>query len=238
MNSNIGVQSYTYQNSTFAEFCDELDAIDLAAAELYSGHLGPESTPEERRRARERLQEVDVDSSGIGVYSIDGQTEVDDIFALADDMDCEYVSVGLASANAGLVEPVIDRAQAYDVPVAVHNTPAGTFATIEDVESLLATYDDDLFGVCLDTGNFVDAGDDVGSAVSAFADRIHAVHLKGFFDDDANPVPEMDLVEFLTDLADRTSFDRTPMIEYEINPVAPGPAVQAYLDTVNSTGGE
>lgn len=223
---------------TFREFCDELETVDVAAVELYPGHFGPESTPAERRTARERLRAVDVDCSGIGVYFIDGGTEVEEIFTLADDLECEYVSVGLASADAQLVDPVIDRAQAYDLPVAVHNTPAGTFATVEEVESLLSTYEDDLFGVCLDTGNFVDAGDDVGEAVSAFADRVHAVHLKGFFDDDANPVPDMDLVGFLADLANQTSFDRTPMIEYETNPAAPRPAVRAYLETVSPAGAQ
>ena len=234
MQTNIGVQSYTYQESSLESFSETVASLDLSAVELFHGHLGPDATPAEREAAVRRFSGLDVEIEGIGVYSIDEDTDVEPILELGADLGCEYVSVGFSSADAELVEPVIEGAASLDLSLAVHNTPNGTFATVSEVSELLESYPQDILGACLDTGNFIDAGDDVDDALSALSNRINAVHLKGFHDENADPIADRDVVAFLAALEDQSSFAGTPMIEYEINSSNPTPAVQALVDQVRA----
>ncbi len=126
----------------------------------------------------------------------------------------------------------------YGINLAIHNHGKnhryGTFALLDEAFSKTSNRQ----GLCLDSGWFIDAGEDPIEAVCRYRDRLYGVHLKDFAysadgkrEDVIIGTGRLDLFALLKALADE-GFEGYMSIEYEGEEENPVPSTVKCVDAV------
>jgi len=231
-----GVQSFTYREFDLDALPGELRDTPVTAIELCDVHLVPDAPEEAVTATVESFADAGIDVCGYGVVDLGPDTPLDPLFAFADRLGVEYLSVDFPPSEDALALELIDHAETWGVDLAIHNHgPEATYATVEDVLAVLEEYDDDRLGACVDTGHFLRADQSVEDVIPALGDRVLALHLKDFDDEGTEVVPgagRVDLDELAALLDAHSEFDRPLVVEYEADPENPTPAVVEAAEAV------
>lgn len=239
MTGEIGVQSFTYRQLSLPDLASELKPIDVSAIELYDGHLSPDSTETERADAVATLEDAGVTPCGYGVATIEGLETAEAAIGFASDLGVPYVSAHVDPDDEAAMEAVIDVAECEGIDVALHNHgPGAMYESVTDVRSVLDRWPTERLGACIDTGHYLRVDEGVERVFGAVGDRVHAVHLKDFVGPDEEAVPgdgNVDVERFVAQLS-AVGFDRPPVIEYELDPDDPTPAVTTVTERLREAG--
>lgn len=226
----IGVQSFTYREFDVDGFCEELADTPVTAVELCDVHVSPDSGDEHVDGVLDALGDADLDVCGYGVVDFDGNPEAaEETLAFVDRLGGDYLSVEFPPDDDAVIDALCDGATEHDLDLAIHNHgPDATYATVDEVVTVLDEHPHDRLGACVDTGHYLRSGEHPGEVIPELGDRVYALHLKDFLDEDTEAIPgdgELDVSELLSLLHEHTSFDRPLVVEYEADPDDPTPAV-------------
>jgi sugar phosphate isomerase/epimerase len=222
----VGVQSFTYRNFTNDEIRSELRSTPVSAIELCGAHVDP--FEDDGAAIADRYAEAGIDVCGFGVHTFDDGSDVDPVLDFAVDLGAAYVSIHVDPEHRDTIEALDAAADQRDLLLAVHNHgPGHVHDTVEDVQAVLEGTGAH-FGACVDSGHYFRSGLAPETVVPAFGERVHAVHVKDFVDEETEVVPgegQLDVAGFVELLRTETAFDQPLVIEYEEDPDHPTPAV-------------
>lgn len=225
----IGVQSFTYREFDVSGFCAELADTPVTAVELCDVHVSPDSGDEHVDSVLGSLGDADLDVCGYGVVDFDAPGAVEETLAFVERLGGDYLSVEFPPDDDAVIDALCDGAPEYDLDLAIHNHgPDATYSTVEEVAAVLDDHPHERLGACVDTGHYLRSGQRPDEVIPELGDRVYALHLKDFLDEDTEAIPgdgELDVPELLSLLREHTSFDRPLVIEYEADPDDPTPAV-------------
>jgi len=198
----------------------------------------PDADTDEVESVRNQLADSGVEVCGYGVVSFedDDEEHIRSTFELVDRLGGDYCSLEFPPDNEGIRNQLLSVADEFDLDLAIHNHgPGATYSTVEEVASVLDTVDDPHLGACVDTGHFFRSGEEPAEVIPRLGDRVLALHLKDFVDEENEAVPgtgQLDLSELLTLLETETSFAQPLVIEYEADAGNPTPAVEQTVAAV------
>ncbi len=223
---SVGVQSVVFKSRSLADLLDALDSTDIDSLELWGHHLSPENDEATIAAGKQRIENSSVTICGYGVVDIEEMGEARQHFEFGKDLGAEYITVNYPPARDDITAELIDLAEEFDLNVGIHNYStvhhddlSTVFSSIEDVHSVLDRYDHPRLGVCIDTGHFLVMDESPDDVISAFGDRIVAVHLKDTSDDEIEDLPGAGTLDLPTvlGLLDQHATDNGPLvIEYEL----------------------
>lgn len=232
----VGVQSFTYRAFDVDGFCEQLSETPITAVELCDVHVTPESDERDVEATLDRLAETDLDVCGYGVVTVDSPDGVDELLSFASRLGANYLSVEFSPDDDETIETLCAAADDYDLDLAIHNHgPDATYATVEDVTAVLDAHSHERLGACVDTGHYLRSGESPDEVIPALGDRVRALHLKDFLDEDTEAVPgqgQLDVGELLTLLTDHTELAQPLVVEYEADPENPTPAVVEAVEEI------
>lgn len=235
---DIGVQSFTYREFDVPEICDELSNTDISAIELCDVHIQPDAAAEAVEHVRDSLAGAGLEVCGYGVVSFedDDEGQIRTTFELVDRLGGDYCSLEFPPDDLEIRETLLSIASEFDLDLAIHNHgPDATYSTVDEVASVLDETDDPRLGACVDTGHFLRSGEEPNDVIPRLGDRVLALHLKDFVDEETEAVPgtgRLDLPELLDLLDAETSFEQPLVIEYEADAKDPTPAVEQTVEAV------
>ena len=223
---SVGVQSVVFKSRSLADLLDALEDTDIDSLELWGHHLSPENDDATIAAGKERIEDSSVAICGYGVVDLEDTGEAREHFEFAEDLGAGYVTVNYPPARDDVTEELVELAEEFDLDVGIHNYStvhhddlSTVFSDIDDVRSVLDRYDHPRLGVCIDTGHFLVMDESPDEVISAFGDRIVAVHLKDTSDDEIEDLPgagTLDLPTVLDLLDEHADVDAPLVIEYEL----------------------
>ncbi|WP_372480924.1 sugar phosphate isomerase/epimerase family protein (plasmid) [Halomicrobium sp. HM KBTZ05] len=234
----IGVQSFTYREFDVPAIRDELSNTGVSAVELCDVHVRPDADTAAIDRVRDTLADAGLGVCGYGVVSFEDESaaQIRETFELVDRLGGDYCSLEFPPEDAAIRDRLLSVAAEFDLDLAIHNHgPDATYATVDDVASVLDAADDPRLGACVDTGHFFRSGEEPSEVISRLGDRVLALHLKDFVDEETEAVAgtgQLDVAALLDLLDAETAFDRPLVIEYEADGENPTPAVEQTVTTV------
>lgn len=231
----VGVQSWVYREFTAEEMAAELADLPVEAVEPCGRHVPADADPGTVAAFRETVAEAGLTVCGAGVYDVETVADVDSTLTVADDLGAEYVSVEFPPGETAVIEALIEGAAERDLLLAVHNHgPGATYSTVEEVLTVLEDREPRL-GACVDSGHYLRSGQPPEEVLSALGERVHAVHFKDFADAETEVVPgdgQLDVEAFLQLLSEHAALAAPLVIEYEVAPADPTPAVAEICDRI------
>ena len=209
---DLGVQSFTYREFDVSGMCRALSGTGVSAVELCHEHVTPASDPDAVDGVREALASAGLDVCGYGVVDFEAGDEDE------------------------VRETLLSSAAEFGLDLTIHNHgPGATYATVDEVASVLDAADDDRLGACVDTGHYFRSGETPADVIPRLGDRVLALHLKDFVDEETEAVPgngQLDVAELLALLNEETSLSEPLVVEYEADPENPTPAVVEAVEAV------
>jgi inosose dehydratase len=229
----VGVQSYTYRRFDIRRAIDEIHAAGGRAAEVWPGHLPPDTAEAETDAVLQHARERGVRICGYGVVGLSAQATAANL-QYARRLGCDYVSVDVRPDDRALQAEAVAMAERLGLKLGIHNHgPGHHYDTPESVARVLEGQPP-AFGACVDTGHFLRAGVDPVQAIAALGRRVHAVHLKDFVDAHTEVMPghgRLDLPAALAALR-QGGFSTAYVLEYEADEHDPTPAVRQAVAAV------
>jgi len=188
----------------------------------------------------EEFRSQGITLSSFGVYEVgEDEAEARRVFEFAHLADFETIGVDLRGAKSlEIVEKLCDE---YAKKVAIHNHGRrhrlGSVAQLEELFRKASPH----VGLCLDSGWFLDSGEDPVKMAERFRDRLYGIHIKDFvFDRAGRPIDvvagegnlSLDaLMAFLVE----ADFGGYITIEYEGDADNPIPALRRCVDAVRTS---
>jgi sugar phosphate isomerase/epimerase len=235
---DLGVQSFTYREFGVPELCQSLSETGVSAVELCHEHVTPQTGAADAERVREQLASADLDVCGYGVVDFDEDDDehVRETLSLVDRLGGDYCSLEFPPDDEEIRSTLLSSADEFGLDLAIHNHgPDATYATVEDVASVLDATSDTRLGDCVDTGHYFRSGQSPADVITRLGDRVLALHLKDFLDETTETVPgngQLDIAELLSLLDDETELSQRVVVEYGANRDDRTPAVVEAVETV------
>jgi len=234
----VGVQSFTYREFDVQEMCRSLSTTGVSAVELCHEHVTPGADTADIEQVREQLASAGLDICGYGVVDFveDDEDHIRETLSLVDRLGGDYCSLEFPPEDEAIRTTLLSSAAEFDLDLAIHNHgPDATYATVEDVTSVLDVTPDTRLGACVDTGHYFRAGQNPQEVIPRLRDRVLALHLKDFLDETTETVPgsgQLNIRELVSLLEDETTLSQPLVIEYEADPADPTPAVIEAVEAV------
>ena len=235
----LGIQSYSLRDRSFARMLDALvDPLRLSAVEIFPGHI----LSQKPRDVAEMLSARGIKAMSYGVVGF-GSDESKNRreFELARTLGLSNLSAD-PDPDPACFASLEKLTEEYGVTIAIHpHGPGHRWGRREQLDAAFKGRSNRI-GLCGDTGHLIRASEDPLAILRAYADRLHAIHLKDFRklpgDNKWQDVPAGDaaldvdgIVHFLKD----RRFTGGVFIEYEgANPIE---AIQASLARVAKAAG-
>ncbi|HNQ34598.1 MAG TPA: sugar phosphate isomerase/epimerase [bacterium] len=237
---DLAVQSYTFRgfkdNTKVAGFLNELG---LKKIELYGAHASP-ADPAAFAAAVETYRKAGVEVGSIGVYGFGDQAEKNrPIFEAA-----RKAAIPLISADFELksfpncIRVAGEMAREYGIKLAVHNHGARHWLGSAQMLSHFFGLAGPEIGLCLDTAWALDSREDPLAMITAFKERLYAIHLKDFLFDSARKPQDvvvgtgnLDLKALFAKLAE-AGFSGPAVLEYEGDVEDPRPALKKAIEAI------
>jgi sugar phosphate isomerase/epimerase len=235
----LGIQSYCFRTfKSLDKVIDALKAVGLEFLELWPGHLDPASERADLQAALDAFRR-----SGIALEAFGQVRFGTDEAASRTAMEfCKLAGVKAVTADPEpeAYELTARLCEEYDVNVAVHNHGRKhRYARCEALDEVFAQTPP-RFGLCLDTGWALDAGEDPLAMARKYRQRLYGVHLKDFaYDADGSNRRDviigtggLDLPAFMK-LLDDMDYSGYLSLEYEGNADDPLDDVKACVAAVH-----
>lgn len=174
---SLGIQSYSLRDRSFEKMLDALRGdLGLSVVEIYPGHIVGQSP----RQVTDLLKRSGVRALSYGVVAFSADEAKNRVhFDLAKaigmtNLSCDPDSDDACFAN---LEKLTEE---YGITVAIHpHGPGHRWASRAQLESAFRGRSTRI-GLCGDTGHLIRSDEDPLTVCRAFADRLHALHLKDF----------------------------------------------------------
>jgi inosose dehydratase len=176
MKFELGLASYTFRAFGLDDLLLITKRLGLSRISLKSVHLPLESTVDEIQATLAKVKAAGLDLYAGGVIYMRNEKEVHQAFDYAKAAGMRII-VGVP--NHELLDLVNQKAQEFDIRLAVHNHGPGDnlFPTPESVYQKIRGLDPRL-GLCLDIGHTQRSAVDPAAAAEQFFDRLIDVHIK------------------------------------------------------------
>jgi sugar phosphate isomerase/epimerase len=167
----MGMESWCVRKFDLDRALAAYKELGLSHAEIYPpSHMPVTADPAKLRVYTDKLKAADV--AAWGVWTDFGKDEAKNR-AGVEFAKALGARVMPGSATPDSFESVARLTKEYGIPFALHNGKQ----KIDDVVRSLEKWPVAV-GACVDTGNFIQAGEDPVRAIRALGARLHAVHLK------------------------------------------------------------
>jgi inosose dehydratase len=172
----LGVASYTFMKFPLDRALAMTARVGLKHICLKSFHLPLDAKPERIAQVAAQVKAAGIDLYGGGVIYMKKPADVEHAFDYA---KAAGMRVIIGSPSPDLLPLVNEKAQKYDIRVAIHNhgpadkvypTPGAAYEKIKDLDRRV--------GLCMDVGHTVRAGADPSKAAEKCADRLLDIHMK------------------------------------------------------------
>jgi len=232
----VGVQSFTYREFDVEGMCSALESTGVTAVELCHEHVTPDHGDVEAILSTLADAELAVCGYGVVDFTDADDAEIRETFSLVDRLGGDYCSLEFPPADEDLREKLLSLSAEFDLQLAIHNHgPEATYSSVDDVAAVLDVTADRRLGACVDTGHFLRSGEHPKEVLSRLLDRVIALHLKDFDDENVETVAgegRLDVPDLLATLDAETALSQPLVVEYEADPEDPTPAVKAAVDAV------
>ena len=238
----VGVQSYTFRKFNLERALKETQALGLANAEFYRGHIPTDTKPETLKGILKMCGEYGVKPVAFGVENFgkdDGKNKK--IFDFAAALGVKFLSADPDPDSFDSLDKLVAE---YKIAIAIHpHGPAGggKMHRWRDAEMIMKTLKDhhELIGTCLDTGHLIRAAQlkiklDPVEQIKIMGARNFGLHLKDHDNERKTDVPfgdktgVLDVLGVLKALKE-VKFKGYIAIEYEANESDPAPDVKKCL---------
>ena len=238
----VGIQSYTFRKFNLERALKETQALGLANAEFYRGHISTDTKPETLKGILKLCAEYGVKPVAFGVENFskdDGKNKK--LFEFAAALGAKFLSADPDPDSFDSLDKLVAE---YKIAIAIHpHGPAGggKMHRWRDAEMIMKTLKDhhELIGTCLDTGHLIRATQlkiklDPVEQVKIMGARNFGLHLKDHDNERKIDVPfgdktgVLDVLGVLKALKD-VKFKGYIAIEYEANENDPAPDVKKCL---------
>jgi len=188
MTYEIGVQTFTYREFTIEEIVDEIEGLPVDAVEITGRHLdhGDDARAEE---IVDFFDEEAIDVVGWSSPAPADPDEAEEIIAFAARHGIEYLNITLDPDDEETVDAAASAGEERGVLLGLHNHgPDATYRSYRDVLAV-AGERPSAVGACLDTGHYLRVGETPADTIPPLGERVHAVHVKDFIDEETEVVP-------------------------------------------------
>lgn len=240
MSHEIGVQTYTYRSFDIEALPAELGSTSVSAVEVYPGHLGPDDDTDRIERIHRAFDSAGIQFCGAGVFNFESSDDVRGRLEFASDIGASYVSAHFDPDDHETIQTLIDVAAELGLSVTIHNHgPGAIYSTVEEVLEVLETYPNAThLGACVDTGHFLRSDQSPSETIPALGERVHAIHVKDFFDTKTEVIPgdgNLNVSELLKLIRTHSALSAPLVIEYEEDEANPTPAIKTICDRLSGT---
>lgn len=183
----LGIAGYSFHKFTLDQALDMMKKVDVHYLCIKDFHLPFKSTDEEIAAFHAKCRSFDVTGYGVGPIYMGSEAEVNDAFVYAQRVGVKTL-VGVPFKMVGekrcgspeLLKLIADKVQEFDIKYAIHNHGPDIPDLFPNAESGIEMIQnmDKRVGLCLDIGHQLRDGKDPVKAITAFADRIHDIHIK------------------------------------------------------------
>jgi len=236
---DIGVQSYTFRESSIDDIITELAETPVTAIELCDAHIDPDASSERVEAVRERFADAGIDVCGYGVHSFGSDLEeVHRTIDFAERLGVSYVSLDVEPDADDVIDTLIEAATDAGIDLGIHNHGPASWATYGSVEEVLTVLDGrpTILGACVDTGHYLRVGESPEEVIPKLGERVHGIHITDYSDGTEYPPGEgdLDLGTLVSLLEEHTRLDAPLVIEYEADPSDPAPGVVATAERLQA----
>ena len=225
----LGIAGFTFNKFKLEPTLEMLKKVDVHYLCIKDFHLPLTSTDEEIAAFHAKCRSFDVTGYGVGPIYMGSEEEVTKAFAYAKRVGVKTV-VGVPFkmvdkkrvASPELLKVVQQMVQEHDMKYAIHNHGPDMPELFPNAESVMEVIKDmdKRIGLCLDIGHQFRDGKDPVKAFTAFADRVHDIHIKNVSSPDKKghsvemPRGAMDLTAFVRALR-KAKYAGVCSLEYE-----------------------
>lgn len=173
----LGMASYSLRKFSLDEAIRMTKKLGLKYITLKSMHLEYDSTREQRREARAKIERAGLSLMGGGVvYMENNENDIQSFFEYAKDAGMPTIVCSPDPAGLDIVERM---AKQYDIRIAIHNHGPGDDRYRSPLDILRVVKDrDERMGICMDVGHTVRIGEDPIDVIHKCSKRLYDFHLK------------------------------------------------------------
>jgi sugar phosphate isomerase/epimerase len=226
----MGVASYSLRNFTLEQVISMMPKLGVRYITLKDMHLPLDSTPAQRKEARQKLEDAGLILMGGGViYMKNDPAEIRHAFEYARDAGMPTIVASPDPASLDILDKMVEE---FNIRVAIHNHGPGDdkYPSPLDVMKLIKNHDPRI-GICPDIGHTARLGLNPVEAIRQCSGRICDFHLK----DVTAATPEGENIELGKGIIDIVGVLKTLLeleyqqhvaLEYEIHPEDPLPGMR------------
>lgn len=172
----LGLASYTFRNFSLDDTIKMAKQVGLTSIALKAMHMPLEASPEDIKKAADKVRNAGLDLYGAGVIYMKTPQEVETAFAYAVNAGLEMI-VGVP--NHELLALTEEQVKKTNVKVAIHNHGPGDklYSSPNDVYDKIRGLDKRI-GLCIDIGHAVRIGQDPVPMIERYKDRLYDLHMK------------------------------------------------------------
>jgi sugar phosphate isomerase/epimerase len=173
----MGIASYTFRKFNLDQAIAMTRQAGVKYITLKDVHLAMNSTPAERKAARERIETAGLKLMGGGVIYL--KNKPDEIQAAFDYVKDAGMPVMVCSPDPEALDTVEKLAKQYDVRIAIHNHGPGDQKYPSPLDVLRLVKDrDERMGICMDVGHTVRIAEDPVEVMKKCSSRLYDFHIK------------------------------------------------------------
>lgn len=172
----LGLASYTFRNFSLDDTIKMAKRVGLTSVALKSMHMPLEASPEDIKKAAEKVRNAGLNLYGAGVIYMKTQQEVENTFNYAVSAGLEMI-VGVP--NHELLPITEELVKKTNVKVAIHNHGPGDklYSSPDDVYNKIKDLDSRI-GLCIDIGHVIRIGQDPVLMINRYKHRLYDMHMK------------------------------------------------------------
>jgi sugar phosphate isomerase/epimerase len=172
----LSLASYTFRNFSLDDTIKMAKRLDFTGIALKSNHLPLESSPEDIKKAAEKVRSSGLILYGAGVIYMKTAQEVETAFAYAANANLEMI---IAAPSHDLLPLVNEKVRSLNIKVAIHNhgpgddvyhSPNDVYAKIKDLDKRI--------GLCMDIGHVTRIAEDPSTLIERYKERLYDMHMK------------------------------------------------------------
>jgi len=173
----LGVQSYMLSRLSFDQMVEFASKHEIKYLQLFSRHLGPNSSPEEIAKRKKQLEEAGLVAYTFGVAGTSMNKEENrKLFEFAKTMGMSLIIV--EPRDLRILDNLEELVKEYDIRIAIHNHGLKTMYGNPLVVRSLLEGRDERMGVCLDAGWLASGRFNPAHVFQDYNGRVFDIHLK------------------------------------------------------------
>ena len=229
----VGVASYSLRSFSLTETLQDIKRLGVRYVSLKEVHLPLNSTPEQRKQARQQAEDLGLSITSCGViYLKSDERLMRQAFDYVRELGAAVAVVGVSRDQLPMLDKVI---RDYELKAAIHNhgpkdqrfpSPLEVYEAVKGLDRRI--------GVCMDIGHTFRMHEDLVADVKKTRDRLYSMHFKDLDSDhvDAKGVPvgtgALPIISLLRELL-QSNYKEEVQLEYEVEAKDPLPGMGESL---------